>query len=952
MNLASPAHFSKSSRLRAIIRLVPRLALAITTCAAYCIPSFAQSYAFNRADFGAGANPVGGATADFNGDRHRDVAVLNFDDGTVSILLANGDGTYQPRLDIAVGSGPTFVAARDLNGDYKPDLVVTNGAANVVSVLIGNGDGTFQPPVTFSTGTYPIWADSGDFNGDGKLDLAVANYGGDSVSILLGNGDGTFQQHQDLRMAPSPNSIVVGDFNGDGNLDVAVANATGNIVGIITVALGNGDGTLRIGKKASVGPLPQSISTGDFNGDGKLDLVVANLQSGVNTVSLILGNGDGTFRSDQEFATANTPYRVAIADFNRDGNLDVAVAASANLGSFVSVLLGNGDGTLRPHVDFATGANTDWVMPIDSNGDGYPDLAVIYTDCVFGSCSGPGTGAVSILVGDGHGTFSPRQDFATDLDPAQLTLADLNGDGILDAATANTNSATVSVLLGKGNGAFQPHMEFATGVGPEAVAVADFNGDGRSDLAISNATSNTVSILIGNGDGTFNGHVDLPTGQYPISIANGDFNGDGKMDLAVGNGGPNSVSILMGNGDGGFKPFQAFSVVGPVLSVAVADFNRDGKLDIVASTSTTDVSILMGNGDGSFQPHLEVATGGINLAVTVADFNHDGRPDIAAAAYNDSGFGYVTTLLGNGDGTFQTHRDSYPAAFVPLSISAGDFDGDGQPDLVTVNYGTASAYLGNGDGTFGHYLNFATGDGSTSVAVGDVNGDGALDFVSANTNSMPLNGISVFLNAPVIALSPAKIYFPPQLIGTSSPIRTVTIANPSIAPLMVSSITAVGDFNLTNTCGTSVPHGGNCSFTVSFSPSQRGVESSTAIVTDNGTGGTHSVLLVGTGTVVEMLPYSLNFGTHFVGIKSHVKSITLRNTSDMTLHISAIGVTGVDAADFAQTNNCGPGLRGGASCTVHITFKPSAKGLRTASLSINDDGGASPQTPSLAGTGQ
>jgi hypothetical protein len=942
---------SAVSTLKAILRFrgLWRVSIFMLVPAA---AAFGQSYAFNRADFGVGNNPIGGTTADFNGDRKRDIAVLNFDDATVSILLANGDGTFKPRMDVAAGPSPTFLTSADVNGDHKPDLIVTNGSANTISVLLGNGDGSFHPAGLFASGSYPVWADVGDFNGDGKPDVVTANYSGNSVSILPGNGDGTFSAHNDLQMAPTPDSVVTGDFNGDGKLDVAVANATGNLVGIVTLALGNGDGTLRIGKKAAVGPLPESIASGDFNGDGKLDLAVANLQTGVNTVSLILGNGDGTFQPDQEFATADGPYRLAIADFNRDGRLDVVVAAPSNLGSFASILLGNGDGTLQPHVDYATGENTDWVMPINVNGDFYPDLAVVYTDCMFGVCSGPGTGAVSILVATGRGTFGPRQDFPTDLDPAEVALADLDRDGILDAVTANTNSSTVSVLLGKGDGSFQQHVEFPTGASPEGLAVADFNGDGVPDLAVADSSGNTVSILLGKGDGSFQGHADLPTGQFPVSIVAGDFNNDGKVDLAVGNGGPNVVSILMGNGDGGFKAFQTFAVAGPATSLAAGDFNRDGKLDIVSSTSSTGASLLFGNGDGSFQQHIEVSTGGTNLAVAVADFNRDGRTDIAAAAYNANGFGFITVLLGNGDGTFQPHQDSYPASWVPLSITAGDFDGDGNPDIATANYGTAAVFFGKGDGSFSHSQNFATGDGSTSVAVGDLNGDGAQDFVTSNTSSTPVNGISVYLNEPVVAISPAKVDFPTQLVGTSGKGKAVSISNPSIAPLAISGVTVQGDFTETNTCGTALVSGGNCAMTVSFAASQRGVTRGAAVITTNDIAGVEMVELTGSATVVELEPASLNFGTQPVGVKSRVRWITLRNTSASTLHISGIGIGGVDAGDFSQTNDCGRGLLAGTSCELRVTFKPSAEGLRRAFVSISDDGGASPQTPSLVGTGK
>jgi hypothetical protein len=927
---------------------VPLLGIVVSLFC--CLPALSQTYAFERADFGVGTTPIGGTTADFNGDRKRDMAIINFDDGSVSILLAQDNGTFAPRVDVTVGVGPTFIVTGDVNCDHKPDLIVTQGNANTVSILLGNGDGTFQLPQTFATGDYPIWADIGDFNGDGKPDLAIANYESDSTSILLGNGDGTFRPHWDLQMAPSPDSIVVGDFNGDGYLDVAVANATGQLVGIVTLGLGNGDGTLRIGKKSAVGPLPQSIRTGDFNNDGKLDIVVANLQTGVNTISLILGNGDGTFQDDHEFPTANTPYRVAVADFNRDGNLDVAVASPSNLGSYVSILLGAGNGTLQTHVDYATGGDTDWIMPIDSNHDGFPDLAVVYTDCVFGTCSGPGTGDVSILIGNGRGAFSPRHDVAIDRYPYSAELADLNGDGILDVITANASSDNLSVLLGKGDGAFQPRLDFATGAGPESVAVSDFNSDTKLDLAVANEAGNTVSILLGTGDGSFGGHMDLDTGQNPLAIVAGDFNGDGKSDLAVGNGAPaNAVSILMGNGDGGFKAYQAFPVAGPVLSLAVADFNHDGNLDIVASTSTSDLSILMGNGDGSFRPHVDVSTGGTNLAVTTLDFDHDGQTDIAAACYNDNGSGYIALLLGNGDGTFQAHQDNYALPFVPFWIGAGDFDTNGQPDLVTMNYGTASLFLGKSNGTLAHYLDFATGDGSISGALGDLNQDGALDFLSSNLQS---GTISVFLNTPVVTISPAKVVFAPQLIGTTSAPKTVTVSNPSIAPLTMTGMNVNGPFAYSGTCNLVIPPGGECSFDVSFAPVERGIERGAINISHNGFGGAQMALLRGTGTVVQVSPRGLNFGVEYVGIKSHLKTITIQNTGTGVLHISGISISGSNLGDFMEQNNCGLGLHAGEICMVQVSFKPSAPGQRFASLTIQDDGGANPQIVPLIGLGQ
>jgi Abnormal spindle-like microcephaly-assoc'd, ASPM-SPD-2-Hydin len=182
-------------------------------------------------------------------------------------------------------------------------------------------------------------------------------------------------------------------------------------------------------------------------------------------------------------------------------------------------------------------------------------------------------------------------------------------------------------------------------------------------------------------------------------------------------------------------------------------------------------------------------------------------------------------------------------------------------------------------------------------------------------------------------------------------VTTVVIANPSIAPLSVADVTTIGDFAVSNACGL-IPQGENCSFSVSFTPTQRGIASGSAVITTTGFGHPQTMELIGEGTVVEILPRSLNFGTQSVGIKSHVRKMALQNTSDLTLHISNISITGSNAADFSQTNDCGSVLRGGTSCTLMVTFKPSGQGSRVASLAINDDGGASPQTPSLTGTGR
>src|SRR5438128_1906086 len=247
-----------------------------------------------------------------------------------------------------------------------------------------------------------------------------------------------------------------------------------------------------------------------------------------------------SFTSSGEFPVGTNPQWVAVGDFNGDGIQDLAVANAGS--STVSVLLGNGDGTFRPARTFAAGTTPKAVAVGDFNGDGKLDLATAST----------GSNGVSVLLGNGDGTFQAARYFPAGSGPNFLAVGDFNGDGVQDLATANFGSdtpadTTVSVLLGNGDGTFRPPQTFGVGRGPLWVAAGDFNGDGKLDLAVPNFGDTTVSVLLGNGDGTFQAARTFPAGQGVASVAVGDFDGNGKPDLAAGNYGGGTVSLLMNN---------------------------------------------------------------------------------------------------------------------------------------------------------------------------------------------------------------------------------------------------------------------------------------------------------------------------------------------------------------------------------------------------------------------
>jgi hypothetical protein len=337
-------------------------------------------------------------------------------------------------------------------------------------------------------------------------------------------------------------------------------------------------------------------------------------------------------------------------------------------------------------------------------------------------------------------SFLPVQTYAVNPYPRSVMIADVNGDGIPDLITAD-GSGAVSVLLGNGNGTFQSQKTFQSGAGAYTVAVADLNGDGKLDLAISNSGAHDVAVLLGNGNGTFAPAQTFATGTVPQSVAIADVNGDGKPDLIVSNYADNSVSVLLGNGNGTFQPQQTFATGSAPFGVTVADINGDSKPDIiVADTIGSAVSVLLGNGNGTFAPQHTFAAGKIPRSVAVADLNGDGKPDLVIA--NSSG-AQANVLVGNGDGTFQAPR-SFAVGYNSQFAVAADINGDGKPDLVVVNadYNSVSLLVGNGDATFQIQRTFATGAFPASVAVGDLNSDGQLDIVTANESS---NSIGVLL---------------------------------------------------------------------------------------------------------------------------------------------------------------------------------------------------------------
>lgn len=321
-----------------------------------------------------------------------------------------------------------------------------------------------------------------------------------------------------------------------------------------------------------VGKNPTSVITGDLNADGLADLVTSNI--GNDTLSILLGNGDGNFRDPQTLRIPEQPRAIALADFNGDGALDLAVATAGN--HRVTIFLGDGTGRFF-------------------KGDGYP--------------------AVKSPVG--------------------LATGDFNRDQRMDLAVALRNDKLL-ILLGRGDGTFTQKALYEYGDTPTAVVAADLNEDGRLDLAVTQGgkMSNAVAILLGNGDGTFSPPVSYSTGHRPLSVTVLDLNADRHLDLLVVNGEMDDISVFLGKGDGTFTRSAAFGAnAGPSAAVA-KDFDGDGKADVaIVNNLSSDLSILLGKGDGTFwQPPRSYKTGSAPFAITAVSFApQDPRPGLVTA---------------------------------------------------------------------------------------------------------------------------------------------------------------------------------------------------------------------------------------------------------------------------------------------------------------------------------
>ncbi len=754
--------------------------------------------------YAAGRTPWSLVAGDFTGDSMLDLAVANHDSNDVSILQGNGLGGFTTLAPISLGdlaNEPVSIAAADFTGDGVLDLAVANQGSNNISILLHNGLGGFGvlPPIPLGAESrdFPSALTIGDVTGDGLPDLAVAVAGGDGtdhVSILRGRGQGQFDLSPPIPLGfgRGPTSIVAAPFLG-GPLDLVVVE---NYVSKVVLLHGDGQGGFEILSEVNPGKrgTATAVATGDLTGDGKPDLIIG--RSAPNNLDIELNQGGSRFveAGSIGLSAPNTPL---VADLTGDGVPDVTIVngtgdilfrrgQASQPGKFdppITINTGfpsrgiaavaTGQGTLLASVDatdnavslfdyrggqfvrvqsLATGLQPAQIVPSDLQGIGEDDLVI----------RNAGDGTLTIYPSDGQGGFRPRIDLQVGPGISDVSVADVNQDGLLDLLLANQVTGEVEVMFNLGISSFRSPSIYRAGVGLSSmiegtgdpgfsllsqegttgVVAGALTPGGPPDLVALNSGSETLGVLAGLGAGRFANPSSLPTGPTS-ALRMADLNGDGNADLALL--GPAGLSTLLGDGRGIFSPAATYDVGPDPTGLTIADINNDGRPDLLVGNSFGDVLELLSEGDGSFRPpSITDASVYLDVTTLVGDrtptfiYANQSRDRIVV----QNGPGANSTVLG----------DRTSGLLVPGAPVTADLNGDRVPDLIVPNTGGNSVlvYAGLPGGGFGAALNngngLFTGTNPVAVVVADVNGDNRPDLIVANKGS---NDVSILLNKSI-----------------------------------------------------------------------------------------------------------------------------------------------------------------------------------------------------------
>jgi FG-GAP-like repeat/Chitobiase/beta-hexosaminidase C-terminal domain/Bacterial Ig-like domain (group 3) len=949
--------------------------------------TFAASGSVNSA---SSSSPI--AVADFNGDGKLDIAVpAGATSESVIVLSGNGDGTFNSPFSgpSSTSTSVTWVQVADFNQDGAPDVVLADSSGSA-TVFVNNGSGSLSesfPVVSGLSVPYYLEVGVGDLNGDGYPDIVAGGYYESAQGLYLTEPTETASASASIQVNGVGRHLAQASFPAEGKYESSVSSST-PLWGLLpatstTLSLTSGGSAVTsvtpgtavlLTARVIAGAAPVTagqVNFCDASAPHCTDIHIlgsaALNSSGTATFTFVPGAGKHSYQaqfvedgfglpSASNVASLNVgpaPSPVysdtaAISSNGSPGDYSLTATVTGYGGrasptgtvSFVDTSFGNNVlataslGTGIPGIGFleslspSFGSYPTTEVTADFNGDGIPDLAVIWSSGQYG-----GPFSITILFGKGDGTFTtgPTVQPAGVQSSPTMIGGDFNGDGKADLAVLSYNgysTSYITVLLGNGDGTFatpqtgQVYNQPITGgdVILGTLVAADFNGDGKLDLAVVGdyVSSGGVTILLGNGDGTFTAagpNLDL-SADFAL-IATGDFNGDGIPDLVTPNyfefGG--SPTIFLGKGDGTFT-FKKTSLTLDYFptSVVVGDFNGDGVLDLALS-DLNGIEIALGNGDGTF---TETSASPIQVpselySLQAGDFNHDGKLDLAGL---DTYFGQIVLLLGAGDGTFAVTTATpgvSTSTFGTHQIAAADFNGDGVPDLamLTNSVNTASILL-----TVPSETATATVNGIAPVGAATHNVDasyaGDSHYSAVTSSTIPL-----FPGLAPLVVTPAS--------GTYTSVQTLTITEAIPGSTIYYELTGTVSTNgyLQYTGPVALPYGG--------------VETLQAYATEAGYQQSNNLLAQytlnypATPAPAFSLPAGSYLGAQSLTITDSLAGATIYYTTDGTAPTTSsteyTGPITVSSTETIEANAAATGYSTSAVTTAAYTINISAPGF-------------------------
>jgi hypothetical protein len=676
--------------------------------------------------------------------------------GKLRIIISNDSKDLTTSTFYPVGdsqSTPYALTVSDLNGDGKPDIVVMSQGSflsggrtgpSYVSVLLGNGNGTFQTPANYLLSVFPDSMAVDDVNNDGHPDVVIVgqpssgNPKDPSVEVFLGSVSGrlgtAIKGPTGTAFTPAVNglaNVVIANFIKNGHKDLAVSDGSAG-----HILLGDGTGHFKpMPGSQFMGGMIGALAAGVFSRSGNVDLAVSDTSSYI--ITIYPGSGNGTFQTGRSYASIFDAFNIGVDDIDGDGNPDVVAGLTSpqlfgeyiETSGFAYYLMGHGDGTFAgvPAYPIGSALPATPIGVADFSGDNKLDVLFPATN------TENGTKFLQVWKGNGNGAFTLDSKTTTIPNfPGLLAAGDVNGDakqdavmGVTDVSGFGADSGEVDVALGNGNDTFQtPVARYAINSTAGALILGNFDSKAtrtaKLDVVVGgiasedksfNPTAGAVYILVNNGHGIFAPAKRIASPLNPVSIASGDLNKDGNLDLVVSNAG---------------NEFSTTPKSGSVL-------------------------VLLGNGDGTFKPPVTLTPGPYPGVVSVADVNGDGKPDLLVAAIPNKNAFLDSLFLykGNGNGTFQPPVAIASGIFGPSGLAVGNLNGDGTQDIMITSccgFTPPIILLGKGDGTFPQQQVLPVGNSGVSVALAHLISNSKNDMIVTTEGGESPNQFEVFLN--------------------------------------------------------------------------------------------------------------------------------------------------------------------------------------------------------------